>query len=134
MTTQTLQEFRCSSRIGVRTPVVIYQFHIDGSIIRSRAWTDDLSTGGVKLITEKSLGCDWLYLRIMLPELKDRVILCEVVREDQATRHLLQNSLGDVSRSCYGLRFAGIAEGFDLEAIGRADEEALSGRGVRSKG
>ncbi len=126
MTTSTLQEVRCSSRVGVRTPVVIYQFLTKGNIARSRAWTDDLSTGGVKLITEKNLNCEWLYLRIMLPDLKDRVILCEVVREDKSVRNEFKNSLIDVRRSCYGLRFAGIADGVDLEAIERADQQALS--------
>ena len=130
MSTGSTSDFRCSSRVGVRTPVVIYQVNADRSVVRARAWTDDLSVGGVKLVTENRMTGGLLYIRIMLPELKDKIIACEVVREDHAILKRLKNSLADVSRWCYGVQFIGTADEATVDAIDQADNVALGRKAV----
>lgn len=130
MSTESTSDFRCSSRIGVRTPVVIYQVNTDGTVVRARAWTDDLSVSGVKLVTENRLMGGSLYIRIMLPELKDKIIACDVVREDQAILKRMKNSLADVSRWCYGVQFLGMADPKTAASIEEADDIALGRKAV----
>jgi len=125
MSQQPSADFRCSNRIGVRTPVIIYDVKPDESVHRARAWTDDLSASGVKLITENRLSGSQLYIRIMLPELKDRIITCEVVRENHSVLKRLKNSLADVTRWCYGVQFVGLADTNILASIDQADNMAL---------
>lgn len=132
MVTESPSELRFASRIGVRTPVVIYEIRLDGTVARARSWTDDLSTSGVKLITENRLRDNPLYIRIMLPELKDRVIACEKIREDDGILHPMGSSRVDVRRWSYGLRFVGVADSTTQAAIELADEAALSRKTVAS--
>jgi len=132
MVTELPSEVRCSNRIGVRTPVVVYQCNPDGSMARARAWTDDLSTGGVKLVTENRLKESPVYIRIMLPDLKDRVIACETVREDDAILKRVENSLADRRRWSYGLRFVDVADAKVLAVITETDDLALCRKALKA--
>ncbi|MBX3421564.1 MAG: PilZ domain-containing protein [Pirellulaceae bacterium] len=125
MSTSTSEELRCSTRIGVRTPVVLYEKLKTGGLRRSRAWTDDLSMVGARIVTEKPLESKELFLRIMLPDLKDQLIQCQVVREHQQVVHSLRNSRLDLERSCYGVQFLGLADQSVLDTIEAADNLAL---------
>jgi|688.fasta_scaffold00508_33 hypothetical protein len=128
MISETLQDARCAPRIGVRTPVVIYDIDDQGDVNRFRGWTDDLSTVGAKLITENALKGWQIYVRIMLPELKDQLILCEVIREEAAIIHSFRYSLREIRRSCYGVRFVDSATPEICEAVRAADELAFSSK------
>ena len=126
MSSGTLEEFRCSPRIGVRTPVVIYEFDQAGQVRRYRGWTDDLSMGGAKLITESRLASKQIYVRIMLPDMKDQLLNCEVVREDQS---LSRDRMVDMRRCYYGVKFLGLADDQAFTAIGSADAQAMGRAG-----
>lgn len=128
MISETLQDARCAPRIGVRTPVIIYEIDNHGEVNRFRAWTDDLSTIGAKLITENSLESWQIYVRIMLPELKDQLIHCEVVREEPAVIQSFRNSLREIRRSAYGVRFVDAASQDICQVIQAADQLALSSK------
>jgi hypothetical protein len=102
----TIPELRSAERIGVRTPVVVYEIKDDGSIQRSRAWTDDLSANGARLISETAFGSGVIYVRIMLPDFKDQILKCELVRvAEPSERAMNGSSFRNASLPCYGVRF-----------------------------
>jgi hypothetical protein len=117
-----IEELRTATRIGVRTPVVVY--YEDGDVlVRMRAWTDDLSTSGARLTTEQELPSQSLYARIMLPELKDKLIECEVVREVSA-----KGNLYDIRRCCYGIRFNRLADEWVQAQAAGVEKQFLESR------
>lgn len=118
------QEMRSSVRVGVRTPVVVYSRNKNGNWIRSRAWTDDLSIVGARITSEVQLDDSEVWLRIMLPDLKDQVIQSEVVREVPPPSDSLK--IVDIRRSYYGIRFVGLADELTSEHIEQLDELAFA--------
>ena len=69
-----------------------------------------------------------LYIRIMLPELKDKIIACDVVREDQPILKRMKEQLQAV-RWCYGVQFLGMADPKPA-SIEEADDIALGRKAV----
>lgn len=124
MPTTSLDDLRSATRIGVRTPVVVYTGDANGQLVRCRAWTDDLSSTGAKITSEKALIGDEIYIRVMLPDLKDQVIACEIVREIRSSNNSI--SLFDIRRSFYGIRFIGLASDAVLEQVEMLDNAALN--------
>ena len=118
------QEMRSSVRVGVRTPVVVYSRNKNGNWIRSRAWTDDLSIVGARITSEVHLDDSEVWLRIMLPDLKDQVIQSEIVREVPPPSDSLK--IIDIRRSYYGIRFIGLADDAITEHIEQLDEQAFA--------
>lgn len=121
MTTSVVNdELRSASRIGVRTPVVVYSLSATGKLVRSRAWTDDLSTTGARITSETHLIGTQIWLRIMLPQLKDQLIEADVIREIAAT-DTFSRQLADIRRSFYGVRFVGLADDRTIESAQALD-------------
>lgn len=120
-----VQELRSATRIGVRTPVVIYYQNALGKFVRCRAWTDDLSVTGARITAEHPLDGSKLLVRIMLPDLKDQVIIAEIVREIDSSS-IPNNLLMDIRRSFYGIRFLGVAEDHVRDLIQELDSRALA--------
>ena len=119
-----IQDLRTATRIGVRTPVVVYCLNESGKHVRCRAWTDDLSATGARITTEQSLSGKKLLARIMLPDLKDQIIIAEVVREiEKPSDH--SAALLDIRRSYYGIRFLGVADAQIQTLIDELDSQAL---------
>ncbi len=121
-----VQDLRSAIRIGVRTPVVIYYQNAAGKFSRCRAWTDNLSATGAKITSEQPLHGTKLLIRIMLPDLKDQVIIAEVVREITQTSELCCTKSLDIRHSFYGIRFTGVADDQVRELIGELDSRALA--------
>jgi PilZ domain len=103
----TSAELRSATRIGVRTPVVVYYFDAQAQLVRCRAWTDDLSSGGARITSEQPLLGEQFFVRVMLPDLKDQVISCQVVREIPNPGNI--GNRFDIRRSYYGIQFLGLA-------------------------
>lgn len=124
MPATTVEELRSATRIGVRTPVVVYNYDANGHLTRTRAWTDDLSNTGARITSEHPLIGEEFYIRIMLPDLKNQVILCEVMREIQVTADMIGNMF-DIRRAYYGIRFVGLASDQILNQIELVDSAAM---------
>lgn len=120
----TVDELRSATRIGVRTPIVVYNYDAEGKLVRSRAWTDDLSLTGARITSEQPLQGDKYFVRLMLPELKDQIIACEIVREIPIARETIGNMF-DIRRSYYGIRFIGLATEEVVRQIEQLDNVAL---------
>lgn len=118
------QELRAATRIGVRTPVIVYCQDTNGQLVRSRAWTDDLSSIGARITTERPLAGKRFFIRVMLPDFKDRIFSCEIVREIDTSRESYGGKI-DVRRGYYGIRFLDLAEEEDVAAIARLDQAIL---------
>ncbi len=118
------REMRSSVRVGVRTPVVVYSRSKNGTWIRSRAWTDDLSVVGARITSEVQLDDSEVWLRIMLPDLKDQVIRSEIVREVPPPSDSLK--IADIRRSYYGIRFLGLADDAIADRVEQLDELAFA--------
>jgi c-di-GMP-binding flagellar brake protein YcgR len=121
---QLAEELRSATRIGVRTPVVIYYLNASDNLARTRAWTDDISGTGAKVTLEQPLPVSAFYIRVMLPDLKNRLISCEIVREIRQKSYAT-HSFHDIRRSYYGLRFVGMAPQDIVEAVEELDNLAL---------
>jgi hypothetical protein len=117
----TVSDLRNSERIGVRTPVLIYEVSENGTFTRYRGWTDNLSATGAKLVIEKPLSGSLLFLRIMLPDFKDQILKSELIRD--ASGDALQQTPCDRNRFCYGVRFIEFADHSFKSAIELADEQ-----------
>lgn len=120
------QEMRSSVRVGVRTPVVVYSRNKNGNWVRSRAWTDDLSNQGARITSEVQIDDSEVWLRIMLPDLKDQIIQSEIVREVPPPSDSLK--IADIRRSYYGIRFLRLADDVIADRIEQLDELASAQR------
>ncbi len=118
------REMLTSVRVGVRTPVIVYSRSKHGTWIRSRAWTDDLSAIGARITSEVQLDESEVWLRIMLPDLKDQVIRSEIVREVPPPSD--SSRIADIRRSHYGIRFLGLADDAIADRVEQLDELAFA--------
>jgi PilZ domain len=120
----TFTELRSATRIGVRTPVVVYYFDAQAQLARCRAWTDDLSSVGARITSEQPLLGEQFFIRVMLPDLKDQVISCQIVREIPAPGKPVSNGF-DIRRSYYGIQFTGLAAEHLVKQIELLDQASL---------
>lgn len=118
----TLSDLRSSERIGVRTPVLIYEVSENGELTRYRGWTDNLSATGAKLVTDRALTGSLLFLRIMLPDFKDQILKSELIRD--ASGDALHQTPCEKNRFCFGVRFLEFVDHTFRSAIELADEQA----------
>ncbi len=115
--TNSLRSFE---RVAVRTSAIAYDLVPQTNRVRSvRAWTDDLSPSGAKLVTEKPLSGEPFWLKVMLPELANQVFVCRIARKGRSLVKTLAN-LEDVERHTYGIEFTGVASPEELVALADA--------------
>lgn len=77
-----------------------------------KAWTDDLSPAGARVICEERLLDETVIIRVMLPELKDHYFHAEVVRNELAELGLRRGAMHS-----YGLKFTGICAPEEVDRI-----------------
>lgn len=68
-----------------------------------RVWTRDVSISGAKLSSNSDISGRRLYLKLLLPQFKDCVIECEVVRQYKQVRESLTKQ--ERVEFLYGVRF-----------------------------
>ena len=71
-----------------------------------KAWTEDISASGMQFACNEELPTGRLYVRILLPELEDKIVECSLVRQGQRQPTGLFRSVGP--RFVYGVRFHSI--------------------------
>ena len=106
----TASDLRTFDRTPLRTAAEIFVPQGENQEwSRIRAWTDDLSPGGAKLVTERLLPCDEFYVRVCMPELLGQLFLCRVARKGTSVVKTLSN-LQDIERHTYGVEFMGVVD------------------------
>ncbi len=101
---------RSFERISVRTFVKIVAASPPHRVYK--AWTDDLSPSGARILCEEEIQVPLLYLQVMIPELQDRFIVGDLVWADPAFLPRLRGSGTELHS--YGVRFTGICEVSDV--------------------
>ena len=109
MSVTAVADLRTATRIGVRTPVLVYAQNASGVWEKIRAWTDDLSTTGARITSEREQTSTDIWVRIMLPALKDQVISAQIVREIDGL-HQGCGSIRNIRHCQYGIQFTGLAD------------------------
>ena len=92
---------RAFDRASVRTSVTIIVQKPELRMVK--AWTDDLSPAGARVICEERLLDESVMIRVMLPELKEHYFRAEVVRSELAELSIRRGAMHG-----YGLKFVGI--------------------------
>jgi hypothetical protein len=101
-TIRTLVTVLCEDPQGNQRPVVI------------KAWTEDISASGMQFACDEELPPGKIYVRILLPDLEDRMIECDVVRAGgRASTGIFRNN---GPRYVYGVRFQKVRPLADFEA------------------
>lgn len=77
-----------------------------------KAWTDDLSPAGARVICEERLLDDSVLIRVMLPELKDYYFHADVVRNELAELSIRRGAMHS-----YGLKFVGVCPPEKVEQL-----------------
>lgn len=79
-----------------------------------KAWTEDISASGMQFICNDELPPGRLYVRILLPELEDKIVECDVVRRGRrAATGIIR---GSGPRFVYGVRFQSVLLNDQFEA------------------
>ena len=96
---------RLHSRSPLRTLVTVLCNDVDGCVRPAvyKAWTEDISASGMQFACNEDLRVNQLFVRILLPELEDKILECEVVRRRQRESTGLLKNIGP--RYVYGVRF-----------------------------
>ncbi|MCA9055015.1 MAG: PilZ domain-containing protein [Planctomycetaceae bacterium] len=71
-----------------------------------KAWTEDISASGMQFACNEQLPTGRLYVRILLPELEDKIVECSLIRQGQRKSTGVFNAVGP--RYVYGVRFHSI--------------------------
>lgn len=80
-----------------------------------KAWSDDLSPSGARLLTTEPINASEYYLRVILPGLKDKFFVGQTVRTSTSVQPLL--NADDQVLFTYGVRFIGICPEEEAEAL-----------------
>ena len=75
-------ENREFERIGVRTAATAI-IPYGPSWVACRAWTDDLSPGGARVLTERQITGQQFFIRVQLEGLSHQVFHCEIRRQGE---------------------------------------------------
>ncbi|MEW4526079.1 PilZ domain-containing protein [Maioricimonas sp. JC845] len=85
------------------------------SVVTFRAWSQDISPAGARLITREPIDCQRLYLKFLLPEIGDRFIEAEIVNVGEEVQKTFS---GNVRRMpAYGVRFLRMVEDAEIEPL-----------------
>ena len=99
-------ENREFERIGVRTAATAI-IPYGPSWVACRAWTDDLSPGGARVLTERQITGQQFFIRVQLEGLSRQVFHCEIRRQGETLTKTLSD-LSEINRYTYGVKFVGI--------------------------
>jgi len=123
-----MSDKRIHSRSPIRTLVTVLCNDADGRVTPSvfKAWTEDISASGMQFACNDELVADRLYVRILLPELEDKIVECEVVRRRQRERQGLLKNVGP--RWVYGVRFERVRALHEFENCFHSPTPAVGSR------
>ena len=97
-------EKRQHSRAPVRTLVTVIANDSHGAPPQPyKAWTEDISASGMQFACNEELPPGRIHVRILLPQLEDKIIECEIVRKRRRESTGLLKNVGP--RFLYGARF-----------------------------
>lgn len=102
-------ERRSAERIGCHTVVTAITPHngtSDDEVEVLKAYSEDVSVSGARVISKVPLPTARLFLRFLLPDFGDRYVEAEVVTQSQRERHLLP--MKPQKEYVYGVRFTGV--------------------------
>jgi hypothetical protein len=91
-------------RSALRTLVTILQEnppHIDRPL-PIKAWMEDISASGIQFASDEEISSDRVWVRILLPELQDKLVECHIVRRGEREG---DNLPGGAPGLLYGARF-----------------------------
>lgn len=110
-----MSEQRVHPRAPVRTLVTVLSDTPDGGTAPSvfKAWTEDISASGMQLACNEELPQGKICVRILLPELEDKIVECEIVRRGQRRPTGLLANAGP--RFVYGVRFERVRDRVEFE-------------------
>jgi hypothetical protein len=97
---------RISERVSLRTSVTTIARDADGRPIVYKAWTDDISLYGARLLCQQPIEADKICLRVVIPGMKERFLNGKIVRRSvvEPQTFLKQES----EMHAYGVEFVGI--------------------------
>lgn len=87
----------------------------DATLRVTKAYSEDISTGGARLIANEELATSLVYLRFLLPSFGERYVEAEIVSRAQRKRQWVTGKT--TTQHIYGVRFTGaMIESSALEA------------------
>ena len=103
-----MSDQRRHDRSNYRTLVTVLTDDASGRPVPQvfRAWTEDISASGMQFVSNEELPEGKLYVRILLPELEDKIVECVVVRRGRCAPTGIILSVGP--RYVYGVRFQSV--------------------------
>ena len=79
------QDRRSHRRVGLRTTVTTIVRQEDDTPQAFKAWTNDISPSGVRILCSEELPCDDVCLRIVLPGFENRLVMGRITHRQKSS-------------------------------------------------
>lgn len=80
-----------------------------------KSWTEDISASGMQIVCHEELPKGRIYVRVLLPELEDKIVECLVVRRGRRRSNSLLKDTGP--RFVYGVRFISVQRAVQFDRL-----------------
>lgn len=107
------QHRRAFDRVGMRTAVTVVTDEPSSKVLK--AWTDDLSPAGIRIVCEQKIEAEQAYFRVLIPGLSDQFFLGKTVRKE--TREIESFRGTPMYMHSYGVQFLGLCDAAQSERL-----------------